>query len=298
MKPFAIFFLFLLACLVAGALLAYPVVLTDLVHAPPHRIATRLTQVFILVGFWPFLRWLQLDTRTAIGLGTHWSAFRQTLGLGWLGGVCILLVLSLTLFVLGVRIPDPGAFRLNTRLLETALQGLAAGLLIATIEEIFFRGALFTAIRRQGSAAEALVWSSLLYALLHFLKPHALDASQPLDWSLSWALFAGTFTDFSGWDQLGSLLALFLAGMLLAAIREHTGHVGYCVGIHAGWVFVIKLTRHLTDGNDASPYAFLAGDYDGVTGYLAALWLSLLLAIGWIALRRRNRRAAQAADPN
>ena len=297
MKPTAIFFLFLLVCLAAGALLTYPVVQTTLVDAPPHRIATRLTQLFILAGFWPFVRVLGLNNRLAFGVGAGRAELGRSLVLGWLMGVGILAALSFSLYGLGVRVPAPPVSGLPCKLIEVGLQALAAGMLIAMVEEVFFRGTLFSAVRRQGSAAHAMLWSSFLYALLHFLKPHALGPVYAVDWTLSWTLFAGTFTDFPGREELDSMLALFLAGLLLAAVRERTGHIGYCIGIHAGWVFVIKLTRFLTDGNPTSPYAFLVGDYDGLTGYLAALWLGLLLFLWWGINRARARQAEIPTEP-
>lgn len=297
MKPTALIFLFLLTCLVAGTLLTYPIVLGALVDAPPHRVATRLSQFCILVGIWPLVRAMGVANRSALGLGTDGMALGRALALGWMGGVVILAVLSLSLWGLGVRLPAPGALDSLARLLGAAVHALVAGLLIAVGEEFFFRGAVFSAVRRRGSAVEAMIWSSLLFALLHFLKPHALGPAYPLEWSMSWALFSGTFSGFSVREQIDSLLALFLAGLLLAAIRERSGHIGYCIGLHAGWVFVIKLTRLLTDNDEGSPYAFLAGNYDGVIGYLAAAWLGLLLLLWWGINRARARQAANPTEP-
>lgn len=278
MKPTLLFFLLLVACVAGGTLLAYPVVIGGLVAAQPHRIATRLTQVLILLTIWPFLRALGVNNRRDLGLDLHGWVMARTLVVGWGVGVGVLSLLSLSLYLLGVRLPDlaalgsaPGA------LLRPATLALAAGFLIATLEELFFRGALFSAIRRRGPLWQALLGSSLLYALVHFLRPQPLDPGFPLDWSLSWKLFSSVFTGLSLGESLDSLLALFLAGLLLGVVRERSGHLGYCIGIHAGWVFVIKLTHLLTDDNPSSPYAFLAGDYDGVIGYLAAAWLGLLL---------------------
>lgn len=292
MKPTVLFFLLLLACLVGGTLLAYPVVIGGLVDAPPHRIATRLTQLLILLVIWPVLRAVGLANRRALGLGTDWGTLGRALAVGWVGGVGILSLLSLSLYLLGVRLWDPAGVVSLGALLSTATLALAAGLLIAVVEELFFRGALFSAIRRYGQTWEALLWSSLLYALIHFLKPQPLALPYLLDWSLSWSLFAGVFSGVSLRESLDSLLALFLAGLLLAVVRERSGHIGYCIGIHAGWVYVIKLTRLLTDGNPSSPYAFLAGDYDGVIGYLAAAWLGFLLLAVWLLGRHRRHQGS------
>jgi hypothetical protein len=107
------------------------------------------------------------------------------------------------------------------------------------------------------------------------------------------------FTDSADWRNLDSFVALILVGVFLGMVRERTGHIGWCIGLHAGWVFVIQVARYLTDGNDASPYAFLTGDYDGVIGWLAAGWLATLSA-GYAGLiRRADPRSASvvAASP-
>jgi hypothetical protein len=85
-----------------------------------------------------------------------------------------------------------------------------------------------------------------------------------------------------------------MAGLLLALVRERAGHIGWCIGLHAGWVLVIQASRRLTDVNDDSPLSFLVGDYDGIIGWLAALWIGLLMALYWpgLALWRSQSRTA------
>ena len=167
------------------------------------------------------------------------------------------------------------------------MQALAAGLLVGILEETFFRGALFTAIRRRGTAASAIAASALLYAAVHFLKPGALDTHGPVDWPAAGRMVLDGFTGAVDWTSLDSFVALVMVGVLLGLVRERTGHIGWCIGLHAGWVLVIQVARHLTDGNAASAYAFLAGEYDGVIGWLAAGWLAVLTA-GYQRLARRS----------
>jgi len=94
-------------------------------------------------------------------------------------------------------------------------------------------------------------------------------------------MFTHAFIDLFEWRNLDSIVSLFLVGVLLALVREGRGQIGWCIGLHAGWVFVIQMTRKLTDGNAASGLAFLAGDYDGIIGWLAAVWIGALAALFW-----------------
>jgi len=285
MRATAFFFLYLLLCLLLAAALTPPLLGTGWLDFEPHRVLSRLAQVLMLLGIWPFLRVLRLDDRHSLGYGGPRAQFVRGLVRGWLAGVAILAVLAFGELALELRVPDPQNAARYGVLAARAAQYLAAGLLIAVLEETFFRGALFAAIRRRRPAASAIVWSALLYAAVHFLKPDDLDTSRAVDWAASGEMVAGAFTAAADWRHLDSFVALLLVGTFLGLVRERTGHVGWCIGLHAGWVFVIQLTRYLTDGNEASPLAFLTGDYDGVIGWLAAGWLAVLSAGFWSATR-------------
>lgn len=290
MRETAAFFVYLLACLVLGALLTYPVVATGLVGADPHRVMARLAQVFILLGLWPFLKAMGIANWAALGFTAPRSMFVAALWRGWLMGVAILAVLAGALLALGVRLPEPLDAGWLGDLAAKALQALVGGLLIGLLEEAFFRGALYGAIRRRGGVWSAVLWTALLYAAVHFLKPRPLPDGVAFDLAGAAQMFAQVFTGVFQWQHVDSMAALFLVGVFLALVRERTGHIGWCIGLHAGWVFVIQVSRQLTDGDPASAHAWLAGDYDGVIGWLAAAWIGLLS----LALARPRRSRPEA----
>jgi membrane protease YdiL (CAAX protease family) len=97
----------------------------------------------------------------------------------------------------------------------------------------------------------------------------------------SWQMFGAVFTDVLQWRHLDSFVALVMVGVFLALVRERTGHIGWGIGLHAGWVFVIQVTRRVTEEDPQAPLAFLTGDYDGVIGWLGAAWISLLAVLYW-----------------
>jgi membrane protease YdiL (CAAX protease family) len=292
MRATAIFFGWLCLCLAVAALLAVPLVQTGWLDYPPERVVGRLAQVLVLIGIWPLLKGMDLGNRASLGFAAPRGELLRAVALGWVLGVAILLVLALSLLGLGVRVADAGAPPWSA-LAGKAAAALVGGLLIGLLEETFFRGALYWAIRRRGGPVQAVVWSSLLYAALHVMKPGALPPGQAFDWAGAGTMVAGVFADAFQWRHLDTVLALFMVGVFLALVRERTGHIGWCLGLHAGWVPVIALTRGLTDDNPASPLGFLAGDYDGLTGWLAMAWIGLLAAGYW---RLGGRRApAQGA---
>ena len=277
MRATAIFFLYLVGCLALAAALSVPLVQTGWLDYPPERVMGRLAQVFVLLGLWPFLKAMGLSDWRSLGYGVSRPRFLFALGLGWVLGVLILLALALALLELQIRVPDPGSLSWSFVALKV-LQAFIGGLLIGLLEETFFRGALYGAIRRRNGVFPALVWSALLYAVLHAMKPGALPIGVAFDASGAQTMVAGVFLDVFQWRNLDSLAALFAVGVFLGLVRERTGHIGWCIGLHAGWVLVIQATRAVTDGNPDSHLAFLVGDYDGMIGWLAMVWIGLL---GW-----------------
>ncbi|MGB5834415.1 MAG: CPBP family intramembrane glutamic endopeptidase, partial [Thiohalocapsa sp.] len=275
------FFAYLFGCLVLAALLTYPAMQTGWIEQDPQRVMGRIAQAFILLGLWPFLKWMGFANREALGFGIERRRFVQTVARGWLAGVAILLCLVAALLLIRVRVPDLPANDLVSIVMEKVVAALIAGMLVALLEETFFRGALFGAVRRRNGLRSAVVWSATLYALLHFMKPHELPDGVVFDWSGVWTMFTHVFAGVAQWRHLDSMAALFMVGVFLALVRECTGHIGWCIGLHAGWVFVIQVSRRLSDGDDAAPLAFLTGDYDGVIGWLAASWIGLLAWVYW-----------------
>ncbi|WP_462320346.1 CPBP family glutamic-type intramembrane protease [Halochromatium sp.] len=275
-----LFFSYLFVALLLAVALTYPLMQTGWIDYEPQRVMGRLAQLFILLGLWPFLWLMGMANRGALGLAPKRAELRRAIRGGWLIGVVMLGALVVGELYLGIRIPDPDAPPLVS-LLEKAVAALIGGLLIGLLEELFFRGALYSAIRRRAPIGAAASGSAALYALVHFLKPHALPPGVAFDWTGAWSMFLHVFVSLFQWQHLDSLVALFSAGILLALVRERTGHIGWCIGLHAGWVFVIQLTRRVTDGNDTASLAFLAGQYDGVIGWLGAFWIALLAWIYW-----------------
>ncbi|VAW40144.1 Cytosine/purine/uracil/thiamine/allantoin permease family protein [hydrothermal vent metagenome] len=282
MRPLGIFICFLAICLLVSALLHYPLhlLLEGLIEMPAHKQVTRFGKLLMLPGFFLLIRWLDLYSREALGFGEPRPLFLRQMVIGWFFGILILTILTGTLTSLGIRVLKPFESPFFGDVIKTLSGGLLAGLLVGIVEESFFRGALFQAIRRRGPAISAIIFSSLLYASVHFIKPLPLEG--PVGWFSGLQILSGAFWQFGEWATFDSFLALFMAGVFLALVRERTGSIACCIGLHAGWVLVIKCTKDFTYTNPASKWAFLTGDYDSVTGYLAAGLLGVLALGYWI----------------
>lgn len=268
--------------------LAPSVVATGWFAVEPQRVMSRLAQFIMLISAWPLLALLTLNNRNALGYGINAEQWWRNVMCGSILGITMLFVLVLALLVLQIRVPNTPAHFWFEVFGKTA-HAVLGGLLIGLIEETFFRGAVYSAIHRRNGVRSAILGSALLYAAVHFLKPSALPIDTTFDNASAWIMFGHTFIDALSWSHLDSFSALFCCGILLALVRQRSGHIGWCVGIHAGWVLVIQLTRWLTDGNSNAPLAGLVGNYDGIIGWLAALWISvLILSYRWLMPRLMN----------
>ena len=98
------------------------------------------------------------------------------------------------------------------------------------------------------------------------------------------------FSAFADPARIGdAALALFLVGLLLALIRRLTGHIGGCIGLHAGFVAVIALFREVTTPMFDGSWSFLVSRFDGLVGYLVAVAAALCC----VALGLRHSRELQ-----
>ena len=77
---------------------------------------------------------------------------------------------------------------------------MAASLIIAFLEETLFRGAMLGTIKKHSSTIFAIVVTSLIYALVHFIQPDIELDSNTLSWASGFVLLKDAFpsvADFS-----------------------------------------------------------------------------------------------------
>lgn len=289
MRSFGSVLLLFAACLVAAAVLAYPVwlLIGVLDDQPIHRILHRLAMLAAIIGMvWLVRRWKLTDKQSA-GFGLRRRQFWIQLAMGIAAGVVIITPLVVALQVLDVRYADP-RIDLSAGLIAKALaKGLATGLLVAFIEEIFFRGYLFTAIQRESGRALAVILPSLLYASLHFLGGRLRVPNDQIDWSSGFAVLGRMFVAYN--DPLrivDSLVALFAVGVLLALARLRTGAIALSIGMHAAWVCILYYYEVTTQVNPDSPLNWMVGSYDNVIGWATVAWMGVLAVVYQLTLRK------------
>ncbi len=272
MRTFALFVALLAGSLVLAAALTYPAwLLVGTVSVEPvHRVMNRLAMLFALVGLVVLTRRLGLADRKALGYGLPRAEFLRQLGVGWAAGIGLMLPLVALLLALDVRQIKPG---LDGDLPAMVASGVLSGLVVAFIEETFFRGVLFTAVARTSGALAAIVAPSLLYAALHFLGGKLRVPPDEVSWVHGFQVLSRLFERYAQpWAFVDSFLALVALGILLAIVRLRTGAIAACIGLHAAGVCGIFVLRDTTIVNSNAQFAAIVGAYDGVIGWAAFAW--------------------------
>ncbi|HEU4517731.1 MAG TPA: CPBP family intramembrane glutamic endopeptidase [Steroidobacteraceae bacterium] len=279
MRAASIFVGVIFGTLLLAALVAWPA--WTLVHAlepewPFHRIVSRLWQLVLLGALLLAMRSLRLRDRADWGYGLPRPVFLRQFAAGLAIGVATMLPMSIVMHALGVHVLRP---EFDAALLAAAvLEGAAIGLAVAVVEETFFRGLMYRAIDRESGFAAAAWCTALIYSSIHFFARVKIPAEE-VAWDSGFRLLAGALTNFTHpLAVVDSFVTLTLVGLLLAMVRRRTGAIAACIGLHMGWVCVIKATTSLTATNEASAWSFVVSDFDGYTGWLVAAWAALLLA--------------------
>jgi hypothetical protein len=278
---------YLLVTAAIAALLAYPVFIVS--HADDisffRSLVSRGGQGLLILGLLPLFRWLSLPVST-LGFG---RGFLRQLGVGLMAGCIMLSLHVLGLLALDVR--EVVWTRLTMSWLLPALgKALLTGLAVAMLEEIIFRGALLGAVQKYAGPLLAILVSAFYYASLHFIGTLWSTGLADVGWDTGFRIAADGFSHLLQAPP-DAWLGLFVAGMMLGCVRVIVPcGLGYCIGLHAGWVTVIKLGKPLTYFNPKADYAFLVGSYDTFIGLLSASWLSLLTLLMGLTFYFRNRR--------
>lgn len=274
MRPVRSLVLYFIAVFVGGALLApwlFKVAVALGEHSsgfahlaanPFHRFVNRAMLGIAVIGLWPLLQSNGMLHFRSLGF----SGGRHPVGrllAGFLLGLGSLALVASIAVAFGGRTFDHA--RTGAEILRHIFHASVSALIVAVLEELIFRGSLFGILRKATAWPIALVISSAVYALVHFLQ--GADSPGPVTWSSGLALLVRMFD--SGPALVPAVFTLFVAGAILALAYQRTGTLYYSMGLHAGWIFWLK------------SYGFFTVATPGAS---AAWWGGNRLIDGWLAL--------------
>jgi len=266
--------------LAAVALFAWPAWLLLHPHFdfPFHRIGERVGMLALLLGFLALARHLALTDRASLGYGEPRRAFVREMGLALVLGVTSMLAIVGIMAALGLLEWRSAAPSSAAALVQLLLTRALSGFAVAFIEETFLRGAMYTAIARESGTRAAVLLTALLYAATHFFASVHIAPAQVTVWS-GLQLLAGTLHDFAQPLAIAdAFLALAAVGVVLGLVRAATGNIAACIGLHAGWVWVMLVAHELARPRQGAELGFLLSRFDGFVGWLVLAW-TLLLAV-------------------
>jgi hypothetical protein len=275
--------IYIAAVFIGGALLApwlywlaqaFAHTFPHIAAAPFHRFVDRSLLLFALAGLWPLLRTLGITCCCEAGLVRPRGQLKKLFG-GLSLGIITLAVVA------GIAIACGNRVFIQTTTVHKAitliLSAIGTAVIVAVIEEILFRGGVFGGLRKVFYWPFALLISSVIYALVHFL--HHAEFTGAVTWNSGLVLLPqmlGGFADFYAF--VPAFFNLTLAGILLGLAYQRTGNLYFSIGLHAGWIFWLK-TYGAFIAN--APHA---GTWFWGTGKMVDGWLSFIVLVATLAL--------------
>jgi len=199
-------------------------------------------------------------------------------------------VLGLLMSIAGVF--TPGFFHTLPAVLQWAVKSLLTALMVGFFEEIFFRGVIFKGLLEDARPATAFAAANLFYAAVHFFKPPEKFVVSGLD-PLAGVRYVGEclqpFLDPAG--ILPGLIGLFIIGLVLSYAFFRTRTLYLSIGLHAGWVFALKIMRVFGEFERGDlGWAFGSTDPKIVSG--VATWMGIL-AVGVVVHFISQKRSGE-----
>lgn len=279
--------IYLLCSALGAGLLAVPLFLLVQGSISLDTLVSRGAELLMVLGLFPLGRRLGFHAPD-LGLPGCRSTLARQVRSGFLLGTAMLGLHLALLLGLEARTVDHQKLEL-VRVLRLALKALSIGIAVACIEESVFRGFLFGCLIRKTSRTATVLITSFYFAILHFLDSDVKYTSLEIRWDSGLLMVADAFRHLFPLTKPDAFLALFAAGALLTCVRIwRPWGLGYCIGLHMGWIFVIKTAKPLTHVGEHPLIPGLISKYDGIIGYLSASWTTVLVGLLVYALARRT----------
>ena len=242
MKDAARLLLYLVGVLLVGALLAPPLfwlgqwVIAQgfwprLARYDFHSYFDRAVLIAALVLLWPLFRsfrvrsWGDLELEKNSGAGTDFGVGFAIAALPLLCAGAVLIALP----IYSLRHPF---------LWQKMPTVLVAALVVPILEELLFRGFILGVLLRSCSRLGAVLITSALFAIVHFVKPPAFLPNESVNW---WTGFIALGRSFAQFGEpllfIGGFFTLFVVACILADARLLTRSLWLPIGLHAGWIF-------------------------------------------------------------
>lgn len=229
--------------IVLGALLAPPLywggqavasrgVLEFLAETDFQKFFNRGVLIAALALLWPTIRWLQIGHVRELGLERDQRWWKR-LAAGFL-------IAAALVFALGVAYVSMDIYRWKRTDLPWGRLPtiMLSAIVVALLEEGLFRAGILGLFRRSLSARAAVLWTSIIFAAVHFLKPDDEVKVSQVTWLTGFEMIPHTFHQFSEpLLLLGGFTTIFVLALMLGDLTVRTRSLWMAIGLHAGVVF-------------------------------------------------------------
>ena len=289
MRAIIVFSLFIILAFLMGAIMAYPL---KLLLDPALGLAYRkyLTYATLISGLFVsgiYLQMYNLLSFNAFGYSGKVSKFIKSLFQGFVYGLMIMLFIEMILFLLGLHVIDTTRSYSFESIALLVTKAIIVGLLIATIEESIFRGALFTGLYKQTGAIVATFFSSFVYSAVHFIRYKDLPNETDIGLLTGLTMLPHAFRRYYEWYIVDYFLTLFIFGVLLAFLRLKHRSIAACIGVHAGVVMLIKISDYATNRTFGGNYDYLVSQYNSTFGWVSFTVIFLFAVFYFIKLIKK-----------
>ena len=288
MRAFAWFLGAILLAGVLSACVAYPAyeLITNFASFAFHRVCGRIAMLVLLAELVWVCRRLHLHTKRDYGYGLPWRIFlRRSLQWGVIG---MLSAAPGAAFLLGtgLRVRDPQFLVDAASIARIFAVGVGSGAAVALIEETLMRGAMHTAIQAESGPWTAALLTAPLFAVLHLYAKVRIPAEE-LGWHSGFDLLIRSFAPLGHMGLVyDSLLSWLIVGLILSLTRVLTGNIAMAIGLHAGWVVVLRMLQEATVRGGTPQYSLWVGRFDGLLGLWLIPWGLAILAALWLSRAR------------
>jgi len=191
----------------------------------------RALLIAALILLWPLLRALRIGGWRGLALEKNPRAGAD-LAIGFAIAVIPILCCGAIIIALHIYSLRP-AF-----LWQKMPTVLVAASIVPVLEELLFRGFILGVLLRSFSRLGALLLTSGLFSIVHFLKAPDQTPNDAVRWFSGFDSIAHSFGQFANPMLLAAgFLTLFAIGCILADARLQTSSLWLPIGLHAGWIF-------------------------------------------------------------
>lgn len=270
--------IYVIVVFIGGALLA-PWVFYGLKALAPHwdfannvagkpfrALVNRTVYLVALIGMWPLIRALKIGSWREIGWWVKPGWFKELASGAAFGAALLLIAAAAAVFMGGAKIANPNVASKLPSIILTAV-------FVAILEETFFRGAIFSVLRRASTETKALWATSAIYAIFHFFARPVSPTD--IHWNSGLIILAKMLSGFVDPKLvLPGFLSLTLLGVIFNLAFLRTGALYVSIGIHAAAIFWSKLYLFAFDVPEG------AGAWFWGTEKITDGWFCFLLLLG------------------